>query len=136
MPYIYDELRAEQFVNLLHGGRHAEHTTECCQVFNLCDSCSLAGRAAMRVKVAEIAWHETQRVLSVDTDSSGRLATGGADGSLCIWNYKWPSSAAHPAVTCLAHLAARHTKPVNAVRFAPHGDYLASGGDGAFSPRP
>lgn len=85
----------------------------------------------MRVKVAEIAWHETQRVLSVDTDGAGRLASGGADGAVCVWSYKWPTSAAHPTVACLAHLAARHTKPVNVVRFAPSGEYLASGGDGA-----
>ncbi len=38
----------------------------------------------MRVKLGEICWHERQRVLSLDFDASGRLATGGSDNNVNV----------------------------------------------------
>eukprot|EP01134_Creolimax_fragrantissima_P006160 CFRG6160T1 len=80
----------------------------------------------MKAHTLEISWHGKEPVLSVDQHND-RLATGGADNDVKIWRVTHDDEG-NVQVTFLANLC-RHTKSVNAVRFSPSGEYLASAGD-------
>ncbi|XP_053312253.1 chromatin assembly factor 1 subunit B isoform X2 [Spea bombifrons] len=87
----------------------------------------------MKVVTCEIAWHNKEPVYSVDfqhgTDKMNRMASAGVDTAVRVWRIdKDPDGKA--VVEFLASLV-RHTKAVNVVRFSPHGEILASGGDDA-----
>jgi len=80
----------------------------------------------MKVKTLLIAWHNREPVYSVDFHPSGRLATGGADKCVNIWKVREVNG--EPHVDFLASLT-RHQQSVNAVRFSPNGEHLATASD-------
>ncbi|GAA5802691.1 WD40-repeat-containing domain protein [Helicostylum pulchrum] len=105
----------------------------------------------MLAKTVEINWHDGQAIYSVDFSPDGsRYATAGADNSVRIWSiHKRPDNASASNTKCenklqnkqlvdslpvnidfLSELK-RHSSPVNAVRFSPSGDFIASAGDDA-----
>ncbi|XP_059643513.1 chromatin assembly factor 1 subunit FAS2 isoform X2 [Cornus florida] len=85
----------------------------------------------MRGGTVQINWHDTKPVLTLDFHSpSGILATGGADFDIKLWlinsdeeQKKVPTASYH---TSLSY----HGSAVNALRFSPTGEQLASGADG------
>jgi len=77
-----------------------------------------------------VLWHGKEPVFSVDFHPSGRLASSGADNDVKLWQVGKKSDGS-VFVEYLCSLV-RHTKSVNAVRFSPHGNYLASGSDDGF----
>ncbi|KAG2207683.1 hypothetical protein INT47_011803, partial [Mucor saturninus] len=110
----------------------------------------------MLAKTVEINWHDGQAIYSVDFSPDGsRYATAGADNSVRIWSiHKRPdnagtSSTSHDNMTTIEKKQSkqlvdslpvnidflselkRHSSPVNAVRFSPSGDFIASAGDDA-----
>ncbi|KAI8367796.1 WD40-repeat-containing domain protein [Blakeslea trispora] len=105
----------------------------------------------MLAKTLEINWHDGQAIYSIDFSPDGsRYATAGADNSIRIWSIQkrlenLASSSTMPSsgkkqfnkqaadslpvnIDFLSELK-RHSSPVNAVRFSPNGDLLASAGD-------
>ncbi|XP_011099756.1 chromatin assembly factor 1 subunit FAS2 isoform X2 [Sesamum indicum] len=85
----------------------------------------------MRGGTVQINWHETKPVLACDFHPiSALLATGGADYDIKLW-----ATVSHidqkkaPGVTYHSNLS-YHSSAVNAVRFSPSGELLASGADG------
>lgn len=101
----------------------------------------------MQVDTPEISYHnDIKPILAVDLHPSGRMATGGADHMVRVWqlhksNDSTPSSdspmapASSTSLTFLANLEF-HQQPVNAVRFSPDGKYLASASDGQKKQKP
>ncbi|GAB2280747.1 3-oxoacyl-[acyl-carrier-protein] synthase [Dionaea muscipula] len=85
----------------------------------------------MKGGTVQINWHGTKPVLTLDFHPiSGILATGGADFDIKIWQIV--SEEAHekaPTATYQNSLS-YHSSPVNALRFSPSGEFLASGADG------
>ncbi|KAI8645461.1 WD40-repeat-containing domain protein [Parasitella parasitica] len=84
----------------------------------------------MLAKTLEINWHDGQAIYSVDFSPDGsRYATAGADNSV-----RHPSKQLVDSlpvnIDFLSELK-RHSSPVNAVRFSPKGDLIASAGDDA-----
>ncbi|CAI5462769.1 unnamed protein product, partial [Closterium sp. Yama58-4] len=81
----------------------------------------------VRVSVSPDAF-SIEPVLSADFHPSGVLATGGADKEIKLWRVA-SDAAGEPTVEFVAALA-HHNYAVNALRFSPSGDVLASGADG------
>lgn len=77
----------------------------------------------MKAKTVEISWHSKEPVLGVHF-SKQRLATAGADNDVKIWSTKNINN-----LEFLASLS-YHSKAVNAVRFSPDGEMVASASDG------
>ncbi|OMJ18083.1 Chromatin assembly factor 1 subunit B [Smittium culicis] len=102
----------------------------------------------MKVKTAQINWHEKLPIFSADFDKcynntgsnnlnsaenkerkAYRFATGGADSNVRIWNLnEYELQDTKPIVEFRANLS-RHTAPVNVVRFCPIDSRLATAGD-------
>ncbi|XP_043644137.1 chromatin assembly factor 1 subunit B [Drosophila teissieri] len=91
----------------------------------------------MKCKIPEISWHNRDPVLSVDIQQNGlglrsptvcRLASGGSDAHVLIWYVNRSDDAEGVDVDLAADLS-RHQRAVNAVRWSPNGELLASGDD-------
>ncbi|XP_024524120.1 chromatin assembly factor 1 subunit FAS2-like isoform X2 [Selaginella moellendorffii] len=81
----------------------------------------------MKAGTVQIAWHGCDPVLSADFHPvSGLLATCGADKDIKLWLLASVDGKALTKVTFEASLS-HHSAAVNAVRFSPSGDALASG---------
>lgn len=80
----------------------------------------------MRSKVIQIAWHDKEPIFTIDTHSSGRIATGGQDKEVKIWKL-----GSHGVVEYLCGMT-RHGGAVNCVRWSPDEALLASAGDDGF----
>ncbi|XP_065089218.1 chromatin assembly factor 1 subunit B [Ochlerotatus camptorhynchus] len=90
----------------------------------------------MKCQIPEISWHNRDPVLSVDIQprTSGdkgdfyRLASGGTDSHVLIWYMTQSAECGTISLDVVADLT-RHQRAVNAVRWSPSGDLLASGDD-------
>jgi chromatin assembly factor 1 subunit B len=87
----------------------------------------------MEVNNLTIVWHDNNEPVysvhfqpNLDGTSSHRLATGGGDNNVRIWRLNKENDSV--SVEYLSTLA-RHTQAVNAVRFDPKGEILATAGD-------
>ncbi|GER43605.1 transducin/WD40 repeat-like superfamily protein [Striga asiatica] len=85
----------------------------------------------MRGGTVQINWHETKPVLACDFHPlSGLLATAGADYDIKLWaTVSGIDENKSPGVTYHNSLS-YHSSAVNAIRFSPSGEHLASGADG------
>ncbi|XP_041770590.1 chromatin assembly factor 1 subunit B [Anopheles merus] len=90
----------------------------------------------MKCQIPEISWHNRDPVLSVDIQPRGandrdhqyRLASGGTDSHVLIW-YMIQTPECGTINLELAADLTRHQRAVNAVRWSPSGELLASGDD-------
>eukprot|EP00898_Chlorokybus_atmophyticus_P003827 jgi/Chlat1/4445/Chrsp29S00330 len=83
----------------------------------------------MKVKTLQIVWHTKEPVLTLEFHPKDLhlLVTGGADKDIKLWQVSVDANG-EPCATFLNDLE-YHSKTVNAVRFSPSGDLLASAGD-------
>ncbi|KAH7861707.1 hypothetical protein Vadar_029668 [Vaccinium darrowii] len=85
----------------------------------------------MRGGTVQINWHDTKPVLTLDFHPpSGILATGGADFDIKLWLITSGEGQKKTPTASYQNSLAYHGSAVNAIRFSPLGDYLASGADG------
>uniref|UniRef100_A0A182JJ45 CAF1B/HIR1 beta-propeller domain-containing protein n=1 Tax=Anopheles atroparvus TaxID=41427 RepID=A0A182JJ45_ANOAO len=92
----------------------------------------------MKCQIPEISWHNRDPVLSVDIQPKGandrdrdhqyRLASGGTDSHVLIW-YMTQNPECGTITLDLAADLTRHQRAVNAVRWSPSGELLASADD-------
>lgn len=88
----------------------------------------------MKAKALTVHWHlENQPIYSAHFQPSAdgknkRLATGGGDNNVRIWKLEYDDEGNVETVRYLSTLS-RHSQAVNAVRFDPKGNILASAGD-------
>ncbi|KAG8383807.1 hypothetical protein BUALT_Bualt04G0052200 [Buddleja alternifolia] len=85
----------------------------------------------MRGGTVQINWHDTKPVLTCDFHPlSALLATAGADYDIKLWaTVSSIDQKEAPGVTYKSNLS-YHSSAVNALRFSPSGEQLASGADG------
>jgi chromatin assembly factor 1 subunit B len=87
----------------------------------------------MKCSIPEISWHNREPVLSIDiqpiSEKFYRLATGGADCHVLIWQLNVNDNGA-VKIEALSELT-RHQKAVNSVRWSPSGQHLATADDDA-----
>ncbi|PKI60166.1 hypothetical protein CRG98_019436 [Punica granatum] len=84
----------------------------------------------MKGGTVQINWHETKPVLTLDFHpTTGLLATGGADFDIKLWLMVCEAEKKVPAASYQSSLS-YHSSAVNALRFSPSGEQLASGADG------
>ncbi|XP_078153036.1 transducin/WD40 repeat-like superfamily protein isoform X1 [Carex rostrata] len=85
----------------------------------------------MKGGTVQINWHDTQPVLTLDFHpKSGILATGGNDHDIKIWIIELDKSEKNLPTASYQNSLSYHSSAVNALRFSPSGEYLASGADG------
>lgn len=85
----------------------------------------------MRGGTVQINWHDTKPVLSMDFHPlTGLLATGGADYDIKLWLVSSENTEEKVPTTSYQSSLSYHGSAVNALRFSPSGQQLASGADG------
>lgn len=85
----------------------------------------------MKGGTVQINWHDTKPVLTLDFHpTSGILATGGADFDIKLWLINPGEIQKKTPTASYQNSLAFHGSAVNAIRFSPSGEYLASGADG------
>ncbi|XP_052197690.1 chromatin assembly factor 1 subunit FAS2 [Diospyros lotus] len=85
----------------------------------------------MRGGTVQINWHDTKPVLTLDFHpTSGILATGGADFDVKLWIINSSEVGKKIPTASYESSLAYHGSAVNALRFSPSGEYLASSADG------
>ncbi|KAI5672511.1 hypothetical protein M9H77_12875 [Catharanthus roseus] len=85
----------------------------------------------MKGGTVQINWHGTKPVLTLDFHPfSGLLATGGADFDIKIWVIDSSEEQKKDPGASYQSSLSYHSSAVNALRFSPSGDQLASGADG------
>ncbi|KAG4176054.1 hypothetical protein ERO13_A11G221000v2 [Gossypium hirsutum] len=85
----------------------------------------------MKGGTVQINWHDTKPVLTLDFHPiSGLLATGGADFDIKLWVINSGEVQKKIPTASYQNSLSYHGSAVNALRFSPSGDQLASGADG------
>ncbi|KAL2551560.1 Chromatin assembly factor 1 subunit FAS2 [Forsythia ovata] len=85
----------------------------------------------MRGGTVQINWHETKPVLTLDFHPlSGLLCTGGADFDIKLWLINSSEDQKKAPEATYQNSLSYHSSAVNALRFSPSGEQLASGADG------
>ncbi|KAK9055965.1 hypothetical protein SSX86_027052 [Deinandra increscens subsp. villosa] len=85
----------------------------------------------MKGGTLQINWHDTKPVLTLDFHPiSGILATGGADYDIKLWLITSEEGEKKVPASTYQNSLSYHGSAVNAIRFSPAGDFLASGADG------
>jgi len=82
----------------------------------------------MRAKTLQVHWHSQEPVFSLDFGPDGLLATAGADKTVKMWQIEHDAAGEPHAV--FRYELDKHSAAVNAVRYSPGGDKLATGADG------
>ncbi|XP_020696883.1 chromatin assembly factor 1 subunit FAS2 isoform X1 [Dendrobium catenatum] len=85
----------------------------------------------MRGGTIQINWHDTKPVLTLDFHfPTGTLATGGGDNDIKLWIISPGESQKKFPLSSYQKSLSYHSSTVNALRFSPSGEFLASGADG------
>ncbi|KAK6924240.1 WD40 repeat [Dillenia turbinata] len=85
----------------------------------------------MRGGTVQINWHDAKPVLTLDFHLlSGILATGGADFDIKLWVINSGETQKKNPTVAYQNSLSYHGSAVNALRFSPSGELLASGADG------
>ncbi|KAL4355176.1 hypothetical protein GQ457_06G043140 [Hibiscus cannabinus] len=85
----------------------------------------------MKGGTVQINWHDTKPVLTLDFHPiSGLLATGGADFDIKLWVINSGQVQKKLPTASYQNSLSYHGSAVNALRFSPSGEQLASGADG------